>query len=71
MRIDPKYLIVLLFTFVSMSALAEDFSPPPPPGPPGPPGSPIDTYLILLVIIAILFAFYKLNLFKINKKSSQ
>ncbi|WP_229734094.1 hypothetical protein [Flavobacterium orientale] len=60
---------MLLFTFVSLSVFAVDGSGPPPPSPPPPPGSPIDTYLLVLVVIAILFAFYKLNLSKINKKS--
>lgn len=37
---------------------AQDIPPPPPPTP-VPPGNPIDDYLILLIVLAMVFAFLK------------
>lgn len=76
MRIVPnKFLIVLLGYFiigmVSSTLHAANLAVvqnPPPPTPP-PPGLPIDGGVVLLLLIGLVFAFYKYNLKQNIKKT--
>jgi hypothetical protein len=69
MRFVPKSLIVLAFTLVSVTIFAVENPGPPPPNPPPPPAAPIDGVLVVLMIIGLIYAFYKFNNSSINKKS--
>jgi hypothetical protein len=72
MRIVPNWFINILGGFIlilsSATALAQGSNNPPPPTPP-PPGTPIDNWIYLLLVIGVLFAFYKFNNKKIIKKT--
>jgi hypothetical protein len=54
-------LLILMFSTVQCFAAPTD---PPPPTPPPPPGVPIDSGVILLIVFAIVLAFYKIQKIK-------
>ncbi|HBI00911.1 PID-CTERM protein-sorting domain-containing protein [uncultured Flavobacterium sp.] len=65
MRIVPnKFLIALMGCFIGMVSVSSyasavsNIQNPPPPTPP-PPGLPIDGGVVLLLLIGLVFAFYK------------
>lgn len=66
MKIPPNRILNLL-VFISASVFAVPKGPPPPKAPP-PPGLPIDGYVFLLLIIAVLYGFYKINNLKLTSK---
>ncbi len=75
MRIVPnKFLTALMGCFIGMvsvssyaSAVANIQNPPPPTPPP--PGLPIDGGVVLLLLLGLVFAFYKFN-YKQNIKNT-
>lgn len=75
MRIVPnKFLITLMGCFIGMVSLTAHASssvanPNPPPPTPPPPGLPIDGGVILLLVIGLVFAFYKFNYYQNIKKT--
>ncbi|NUY81416.1 hypothetical protein HUK80_10950 [Flavobacterium sp. MAH-1] len=68
LAIQSKALLSLALTMVSGISLAAPNEPPPPSPGPVPPGTPIDNGVILLVICAVVFGFYKIHQIK-NKKA--
>jgi len=75
MTIVPnKFLNALIGCFIGMVSLTAHAStsvanPNPPPPTPPPPGLPIDGGVALLIIIGLLFAFYKYNFNQNIKKT--
>jgi hypothetical protein len=60
--------IILNFLFlIGASAYAAPEGPPPPGVPP--PGLPVDDGVVLLLLAAICYGIYKINQFKLNKKT--
>lgn len=75
MRIVPnKFLTALMGCFIGMVSLTAHAStlvanPNPPPPTPPPPGLPIDGGIVLLLLIGLVFAFYKFNYKYLIKKT--
>lgn len=76
MRIVPnKFLTALMGCFIGMVSVSSSYASavaniqnPPPPTPP-PPGLPIDGGVVLLLLLGLVFAFYKFN-YKQNIKKT-
>ncbi len=58
---------LMVFVFISVTGFLQA-STPPPPAPPPPPAAPIDANITVLILFALIFAFYKYN--AINTKKS-
>ncbi len=71
MRVIPKTIkLTLLSILLSIFCYgAPPAGGPPPPTPPPPPGLPIDSSIVFLVLLALVYAGYKLKL-KTYKKTA-
>ena len=63
MKIEPFKIILLFAGFMCCNSSFASNNPPP-PVPPEPPGSPIDGGLMVLAILSIALANYKIYKFK-------
>ena len=65
---SKKFSLTLLLIFSVFSTISAAPGDPPPPTPPPPPGLPIDNGIIYLLILGLIYGFYKLNKLKFQSK---
>lgn len=65
-----KIIQVIILNFLLLIGVSAYAAPegPPPPGVP-PPGLPVDGGVVLLLLAALCYGIYKINQFKLNKKT--
>lgn len=69
MKIVPNTITNIAVVFFSVAnCFADDPTPPPPTGP-TPIGLPIDNGILLLLVIGLLFAFFRFKISKSHKKT--
>lgn len=70
MKIVPNTIYILILFLSASKCLAQgDQGGPPPPTGQTPPGFPIDNGLLVLMVIGILFSFYRFKTYIKNKKT--
>ena len=72
MRIVPNknLLVISAFLLSFIPTFANEPAPPPPTFPPPPPGLPVDNCVVILIIISIIYGFYKIVKSNTIKKAS-
>jgi hypothetical protein len=62
-----QVIILNFLLLIGVSSYAAPLGPPQPGA--APPGLPIDVGVVLLLVAALCYGIYKINLFKFNKKT--
>ena len=72
MRIVPNknLLVISAFLLSFTPTFADEPAPPPPTLPPPPPGLPIDNGILILILISVIYGFYKIVKSNEIKKAS-